>query len=478
MTRFRHEIGLTALPRDLVEHATGLLYEAAGELRFADGGRLDLGTPTGAEAEAGVEAVRLVRGRHLADGAAYEITLSPEGAWRADVEVIAWRPSGISRLRVNVAGGHVAAWATVVLDRTGGRLRAVRVSGDGRGTGPWWSGTRLIRVSWDARADLRRWWDDAASRRRSQGGGDAGPVAVTLTAGPFRAGLRVSVRKAAKGWAVTPTAIVRGRGPALPFVAAFLLFRRRRTAIGYRKALNGFAHTWRREFTPRLAASPARGPLVLRDETTVTAVPKDWLDAFTAALGEAAEERRPKRERRERKDGPEPAVTLLRDGQGGIRMDGTRGHHSWTASLPSPGSRTPLRVTGEHAVPGPWAALTRRNWRLEADLTAAPSVRASLDHPFMSMAVTVGGTPSDNGMWLINPRVTVTGRGPGRPLLDLAGLLNEETLNASFREEVEQHAVTWESSIGSLIGKDPAEAAADFLHDLADPPPSSASDQQ
>ncbi|MFD0856440.1 hypothetical protein ACFQ07_29650, partial [Actinomadura adrarensis] len=159
MPRFQHEIELSPLPRPWLEHAVRVLYDVAEELRFDDEGRLTIGGES-------VDAVRLTEGGHLAEGARYELSSDLE-EWQiaVQVEVLAWKPSGVSRLKVDVQVDQITARATIELHREKDRLRTIRCTGRVGIRGKW---ARFLQLSWDAEADLHRWWEHAASRRKAR----------------------------------------------------------------------------------------------------------------------------------------------------------------------------------------------------------------------------------------------------------------------------------------------------------------------
>lgn len=497
MARFRHEIELAPLPRPWFERAVRLLFEVVEELRFDRDGRLIAGTGT-------VDAVRLTDGEHLTDGATYEITFGLEGApVGVEVELLAWKPSGVTRLRVSSQVWRFAIAGTIELHRDQDRLRTVRATGSGNGDRGW---ARLLRLSWDAEADLHRWWEQAASRRRER---SAPPISATLKAGPGKARFNVTCRKSSKGWSVRPALALTGRSLFRPF-GLLLLFVRPGLASDYRASVKEFAKYWQRA-VPWIASSPASGPLLLRDEKTVTALPRPWSDDFARAMHteleglpfekgrlvtEADETDADDTERvstvvelvkgrhlksgaryrvtRQPSDDTQSEVHLASLDMTGeslieVRTISEYGQGSWSAALRTIEHPETLTASGEYAVSGDWEALLRSSWRLDAGLRDTPRLRCHLEHPFFLVKLHLTARPSAKGTWKVTPELTVEGREAGRPLLQLAHLLDHGKLTAYYAEQVAEAATEWNDRFTDPAAQEPADVAAAVLHDLLTP---------
>jgi hypothetical protein len=495
MARFRQQIELAPLPRPWFEHAVRRLFEVFEELRFDGDGRLTVGTGT-------VGAFRLIEGEHLTEGATYEISFDLEGTpvW-AVVKVLAWKPSGVTRLQANFRVERFAITTTIEVHRDRDRLRKVRVTGGGKGDKGW---ARLLRLSWDAQADLHRWWEQAASRRRER---SAPPISATLNAGPARARFHVTCRKTSKGWSVRPVLTLTGRGLFRP-LGLLLLAVRSDLASGFEEAVKEFALYWRQAI-PWLASSPARGPLVLRDERTVTALPRPWLDDFARAMHTRLKEL-PFKEghlvtEANDADGDRlsTAVELVkgRHLESGARYHLTRwpphgtqteihlasvkttgetriearavpedDQSSWSATFRSIAHPETLTASGNSAPPGEWNELLHSSWRLDAGLTDAPRLRYDLEHPFFLVTLNLTARPSRKGTWKVTHELTVEGREAGRSLMQLVHLADHRKLTAYYAEQAEQWASDWNDRFADPATQDPADVAAAVLDDLLNPP--------
>ncbi|MFD0901565.1 hypothetical protein [Actinomadura sediminis] len=461
MVRLRHDVRLAALPGSLPDEVVRPILDAVEGL--AIGG-------DGLHAGGGViAAARLVQGRHLAAGSRYAIELP--GGGTAEIVVGSWDRARRIRLDGTFERDGHAVTATLDVDTTGRRIRAVRVTGGYRATRGRLRSLR--RATWEGEARL----------------GDRTAVPEAEIRVAHRLGV-ANARVGPGGRRARITVGGRGRGVLRPLAALGLLVARRRIRAGFAEAADGFAARWN-EVVPGLAKRDLHAPVVLRHTVTARALPRDRAEAFVAGLREAAEGLEFQRGRLVRDGGttadvrlahgrhlargaryrlaavrPGPAeATVAAWDAGRVRVEFRTedGETTGAFEFRAAGRLGAFRAEWRSARPGPWAELAAVACEVDADLhgwwtSGAPIVRANV-HALGRETLSVSCAPAGDE-WAVTFTETHALQDWARPLYSVAAAFNP--LQDTLRVLAAGAAAHWDGAVAGAAD-DPRAAAAALL---------------
>jgi hypothetical protein len=217
VTHLRHDVSLTAPPREWADAVLDAVVAEIEAARFDDQRRL---------AEPGLAAadVRLVHGPHLSDGARYSA-----GTDGDEITVQEWSPQ--TRIAFTVTDERpVATASTAVEVLPGTRSRIATLSGLLQVAGPF---PKLRRLSFDGHVDLDRWW-----------GGQPAAIEATVEHRWARAKVTAQATTVGKRWTVRCDARGRGRSWGRLMAAVVLLIWRSALTRAFRKSLDEAARGW------------------------------------------------------------------------------------------------------------------------------------------------------------------------------------------------------------------------------------------
>ncbi|URM98174.1 hypothetical protein LUW76_29525 [Actinomadura madurae] len=476
MARYRYDAKVEAFPRDLLDEVVAALLDAVEGAPVTESGF--------AFGEDVHDEVRLVEGRHVATGARYRIAVD---RGEGEVSVVAWNRAGESRIDVTGDfGGHIVRLC-VELRMSGRRLQTVRVSGDYQGPKPF----RMVRrAKWECEMQAEEWWAVLGSK--------TAPLSVRV-AHPFAfADLRIARGKDKGGrWAVRTTARFGGRSLLRPLAWVGLAVMRRRVRRMLDEGFGNAVSAWNTE-VPGMAKRGLRERLGFEHRVTLTAVSREWAEAYVAALHQAVGELRFKKGRLVTSSEAAFGVRLLKgahigpgaryriapvpedeiepldvdvvawDRAGANRIEFSTPGDVQTGWVEIDSARKPTVVRA--ALAGEVEGFTQAECEGELDLgrwwtdaDEGPALTANAANPLGEAALTVKRTPAVNGRWTVTIAATVEGRAWTRRLIAVAGLFGAASMNRSLQETADAAALKWDGLAARSTELSPREAADETL---------------
>ncbi|HEY7070186.1 MAG TPA: hypothetical protein VH479_08740, partial [Acidimicrobiales bacterium] len=217
MTHLRHDVTLTAPPREWADAVLDAVVAEIEAARFDD--ELRLAEPGLAAAD-----VRITQGPHLAPGARYSA-----GTDGDEITVHEWSPR--TRIAFSVADERPTATASTAVEvLPGARSRIATLSGLLQVAGPF---PKLRRLSWDGRVDLDRWW-----------AGQPAAIEATVEHRWARAKVTAQATTVGERWTVRCEAQGRGRSWGRLMAAVVLLIWHGALVREFRKSLDEVAKGW------------------------------------------------------------------------------------------------------------------------------------------------------------------------------------------------------------------------------------------
>lgn len=468
MGRYRRDVEVASLPRDLLDQVVRALLDAMEEAPITENG-FEFGDEV-------ISDVRLTEGRHLASGARYR---GEEDGLTVDVHVPVWNRSGGSRIEVRgVSGGHTVN-LRLDLVMSGRRFHSVRMTGDYQGPKPF---RGLRRARWEGELRAEEWWSAPASK--------TSPFSLRIVH-PFAfAELRLARRKGKRGrWSVQTTTRFGGRSLLRPVAAVWLACNRARIRRKLDEGLANAVSAWNAE-VPGMAKRGMHERLDFEHRVHLRAVPREWAETYVAELHQGIE--RLAFDGRRLFTSPESTyeVRLLKgkhirpgtryriafapkskpgpfdvkvaawefDGPNRIEFAGPNGAQAGWVEIDSARRPTVVRagftgtVTGDMPLTAAAEADLQRWWSTGSLLTA------SAENPVGQASLTVERIADENGEWTVAISAAVEGRAWARHLIAVAGVLSGPALKRSFHETAEAIAERWNTA-ASEAGT--AEQAAD-----------------
>jgi hypothetical protein len=473
MGRYRRDVEVAPLPRDLLDQVVRALLDAMEEAPITENG-FEFGDEI-------ISDVRLVEGRHLASGARYR---GEEDELTVDVHLPVWDRSGASRIEAKgVSGGHTVNLRLdlIMFDQ---RLRSIRLTGDYQGPKPFrW----LRRARWKGELRAEEWWSAPASK--------TSPFSLRLVH-PFAfAELRLERRKDKRGrWSVRTTTRLGGRSLLRPVAAVWLACNRARVLRKLDEGLANAVSAWNAE-VPGMAKRGMHERLDFEHRVHLRAVSREWAETYVAELHQGVE--RLAFDGRRLFTSPESTyeVRLLKgkhirpgtryriafaskasaskskpapfdvkvsawefDGPNRIEFAGPDGAQAGWVEIDSARRPTVVRagftgtVTGDMPLTAAAEVDLQRWWRTGSLFTG------SAENPVGQASLAVERIADEDGEWTVAISAAVEGRAWARHLIAVAGVLSGPALRQSFRESAEAFAERWN---GVASGAGPAEQAAD-----------------
>ncbi|NVI89002.1 hypothetical protein [Actinomadura sp. BRA 177] len=462
MGRYRRDAEVAPFSRDLLDQVVRALLDAVEEVPITERGFVF--------GEAVLDGLRLVEGRHLAAGARYR-----GGNEELDVEVHvpAWNRVGESRIDVTVTSdGHVVN-LRLDLRMSGRRLHTVGIAGDYQGPKPFrW----LRRARWEGELRAEEWWSALGSK--------TSPVSLRVVHPFAHADLQIGRRKDVGGrWSVRANARFGGRSLLRPVAAVGLAVMRGRVRRMLDEGFTKAVAAWNAE-VPGMVEQGMRERLEFEHRITLKAVPREWADAYAAALQRGIEGL------------PFERGRLVKDSEGSFGVELLKGKHikpgaKYRIDFVSEDEVEPLYVhvvawefdgpsriefdspddvqTGwveidsariiRAGLAGEFKGYTSVKAAAEADLgrwwSGGSPLTATAENPAGEAALTVERVAERDGEWTLNIAATVEGRVWARHLVAVAGVLSGPSMRRSFQENADAFAEKWNGAVGT------AEEAAD-----------------
>ncbi|WP_146877534.1 hypothetical protein [Actinomadura madurae] len=484
MARYRYDAKVEAFPRDLLDEVVAALLDAVEEAPVTESG-FEFGQDVH-------DGIRLVEGRHVATGARYRMAAE---RGEGEVSVAAWNRAGESRIEATGDfDGHIVR-LKVELRMSGRRLRDVRVSGDYQGPKPF---RKVRRAKWECEVAAEEWWAVLGSK--------TAPLSVRFVH-PFAfADLRVGRGKDKGGrWTVRTTARFGGRSLLRPLAWVGLAVMRRRVRRTLDEGFGNAVSAWNAE-VPGMAKRGLRERLGFEHRVTLTAVSREWAEAYVAALHQAVGELRFKKGRLVTGSEAAFGVRLLKgahigpgaryrialvpddeieplnvdvvawDRAGSNRIEFSTPGDVQTGWVEIDSARKPTVVRA--ALAGEVEGFPQAECEGELDLErwwteteGGPAMTVNATNPLGEAALTVKRTPEANGKWTVTIAATVEGRAWTRRLIAAAGLIAAVPMNRGLQESADAAALKWDGLAARSASVSPQEAADDTLRALLGTPP-------
>jgi hypothetical protein len=478
MARFRRDAALVPFPRDLLDQAVRALLDAAEQAPVTKDG-LRFGDEV-------IDDLRLVEGRHLAAGARYT---GETDELSVDVRVLAWNRVGESRIEAAIVSEGHTVNLRIGLRMAARRLDSVRVSGDYQGPKPF---RGLRRARWEGELRVDEWW--SGSREK------AAPVSVRVVHPFAGAELRIARRKDKRGrWTVRTTARLTGRSLARPFAAVGLVIARAQIRRALDEGIADVVTAWNKEM-PGIVKHGLRDRLDFEHRVTLKAVSREWVEEYAATLHQGIEALRFSRGRLDKRRPGAFSVRLLKgkhigpgaryrvafvpedeiepldvhvaawDRDGANRVEFGTPDGGQAAWIETDGARKPTAVRAGFA--GAFEGYSQVTAAAEAGLgrwwggTPAPLLTGRAENPAGEAALTVTRVADGDGEWTVDVTATVEGRGWGRHLVPVAGLLLGPALRSSFAQSADAYAEKWNGAVGEAgTGAEAADGALQAVLD-------------
>ncbi|MEU6744767.1 hypothetical protein ABZ914_00915 [Spirillospora sp. NPDC046719] len=473
MTRYRRDVEVAPLPRELLDQVVRALLDAVEEAPISRSG-FEFGDEV-------IGDVRLVEGRHLAAGARYH---GEEDELSVDVHVPAWNRAGESRIEVTgVSGGHTVN-LRLELHMSGRRLDSVRLTGDYQGPKPF---RGLRRARWEGVLRAEDWWSAPGSKTP--------PVSLRIVHPWAFAEVRIARRKGKRGrWSVRATTRFGGRSLLRPVAAVWLAANRARVLRKLDEGLANAVSAWNAE-VPGMAKRGMRERLDFEHRITLKSVPREWVETYVAELHQGIE--RLVFDRRRLFKSPESSydVRLLKgkhirpgtrygitfvskasvsedkresfkvdvaawefDGPNRIEFAGPEDARTGWVEIDNARRPTVVRAGFTGAVAGGMPVTAAAEADLQRWWSTGLLLTGTAENPVGEASLAVERVAEEDGVWTLAITGAVEGHGWARHLFAVAGVLSGPALNRSFRETVDAFAERWN---GAAPGTDTAEQAAD-----------------